>query len=570
MKWILFTGIFLILIFAGIQVVSAEIGIGAKGIEAIPDQNTYYFQVNCNVEGATVYFTDLNGVESYEGVITNGQLRVMVTGKTMRSYRVTADGYKPYLGTITSYPLNGGVIALYATLTPLLPTQTPTLIGGNTGYYLVHTNVDFAKVYFTDVNGIETYEGTTNNKVLRVMVYITATPFRSYRVEASGYQSYTNSIYSVPSSGSTVDLWATLVPVTPTPTVTSDGGSTGYFEVDSNVDGAKVYFTDVNSVETLQGTIANGELTVRVYLTATPYKSYRVAMDGYVPYTASIPAYPTVGATVVLQSNLIPITPTPTLIGGSQGSFLVKSNVNGASVYFTDVSGVETQQGTIANGQLIVTVYLTATPYKSYRVSATGYNSATGKISTYPTSGGTVTITANLKAVTPTKTPVGGDYGYYAVFCNVNNAKVYFDDKLVGTIKGNSLLVKVYTTATPYTTYRVEASGYQPASGDIPSVPGKGEVVSIDVILQKNNPIGGSVGYYIITTNVPGANVYFDNKLMGTTTNYGLVVPVYLTGTPYKTLKVTKSGYTAFTESFSDIGIPDADGYLEVPVVLQK
>lgn len=569
MKWILFTGILLVLLFAGVQTVSAAVGTGTIGLEAVTE-NTYYFQISSNVEGAKVYFSDVNGVEYYEGIITNGQLRVMVVGNSMKSYRVTADGYKDYKGQITSYPPNGGVITLYATLSPLSPTPTPSLIGGTTGYYLVHSNVDLGKVYFTDVNGEESFEGTLNQGVLRVMVYITATPFRSYRVEASGYQTYSGPINTVPSPGATVDLWATLVPIQPTVTVTSIGGNTGYFEVDSNIDGASVYFSDVNGKETLQGTIANGNLIVKVYLTATPFTSYRVALDGYIPYTGKISTYPTTGGTVILTSNLIPIIPTGTPIGGSQGSFLIKSNVNGATVYFTDVNGDETEQGIIANGQLIVTVYLTATPYTSYRVSAPGYTTVTGKIAKYPTPGGTVTITANLKAVTPTKTSVGGDYGYYSVLCNVNSAKVYFDDKLMGTIKDNSLLVKVYTTATPYSTYRIEASGYQPASGDIPGTPGKGEVIYIDAILQKNNPIGGSVGYYIIKTNVPGASVYFDNKLMGTTTNYGLVEQVYLTGTPYKTLKVTKTGYKTYTQPFADIGIPDPDSFIEVQVDLQK
>jgi hypothetical protein len=59
------------------------------------------------------------------------------------------------------------------------------------------------------------------------------------------------------------------------------------------------------------GTISNGVLTVPVYTTGTPYKTYTVTSTGYLPYTGSITQYPEKGQTVDLYATLN-LAPTPT------------------------------------------------------------------------------------------------------------------------------------------------------------------------------------------------------------------------------------------------------------------
>ena len=75
-----------------------------------------------------------------------------------------------------------------------------------------------------------------------------------------------------------------------------------------NVDGATVYFDNVN-----EGQITQGTLTVQVYVTGTPFQTYSVQKNGYVPFTAQITQYPAKGQTVDLYATLNPEpTPVPT------------------------------------------------------------------------------------------------------------------------------------------------------------------------------------------------------------------------------------------------------------------
>jgi len=140
--------------------------------------------------------------------------------------------------------------------------------------------------------------------------------------------------------------------------------------------------------------------------------------------------------------------------------------------------------------------------------------------------------------------PIGGDNGWYAVNCNVNGADVYFDNEYQGTIEAGVLYVPVYTTGTPYKTFRVEKDGYTTYYGDVTSVPAKGEVFDLYATLNPVQPtaapiIGGDIG--------AGATVQFDNEVKGVTSQGVLTVEVYTTGTPYRTYTVTKEGYQTYT-----------------------
>ncbi len=150
--------------------------------------------------------------------------------------------------------------------------------------------------------------------------------------------------------------------------------------------------------------------------------------------------------------------------------------------------------------------------------------------------------------------PVGGDNGWYAVNCNVDGAQVYFDDEYKGAIEAGVLYVPVYTTGTPYQSFRVEKDGYTTYYGDVTSVPGKGEVFDLYATINPVQPtsgplVGGDIGWYTVHANVDGATVMFDNEVKGVTSQGILSVQVYTTGTPYKTYTVTKDGYQPYTGS---------------------
>jgi hypothetical protein len=60
-------------------------------------------------------------------------------------------------------------------------------------------------------------------------------------------------------------------------------------------------------------------------------------------------------------------------------------------------------------------------------------------------------------------------------------------------------------------------------------------------------PIGGDLGTYRIHGNVEAARVYFDGEYQGNITSGFLDVPVYLTGTPYRSFSLEKEGYYRYS-----------------------
>lgn len=233
-----------------------------------------------------------------------------------------------------------------------------------------------------------------------------------------------------------------------------------------------------------------------------------------------------------------------TPIGGSTGTFVVHCPVDGSRVWFDNDF-----KGAISGGALSVPVYTTATPYQTYRVEADGYEPFLGMITRYPASGGTIDLQATL-----VREPIGGSMGAYRFTANVEGAYVYLDGEFQGAIENGSLVVPVFTTGTPFRNYAVQARGFLTATGAVPRVPAAGETVAIAVtLIPRTAPtaIGGDRGAYLVLCPVEGAMVAFDGDSKGTIQNGELLVPVYTTGTPYRTWSVTKEGYATFNGTIS-------------------
>ncbi|MBP2133033.1 hypothetical protein J2128_000954 [Methanomicrobium sp. W14] len=197
------------------------------------------------------------------------------------------------------------MIMFFGLLVSLAPVAAvAATVGGDEAWFNIHCNVDGASVYFDS-----DYKGETYSNILTVPVYTTATPYKTITVEKNGYGTWSQDISGYPAAGETQDIYATLNPV-PTPLPTLIGGDVGYYTVYCNVDGASVYFND-----DYKGVTSNGELTVQVYTTATPYTTYTVKKDGYTSFTSQITDYPSEGDTVKLHATLTPeTTPTSTPI----------------------------------------------------------------------------------------------------------------------------------------------------------------------------------------------------------------------------------------------------------------
>src|SRR5208337_1272484 len=262
---------------------------------------------------------------------------------------------------------------------------------GNQGWYVIHCNAYGAAIYFDDK-----YVGTFQAGTMTVPASTTGTPYKTIRVQRYGYMTYTNSLTLVPGTDQTVDLYVTLDPISSvTPTQTTAGSDTGWYVVHSNVEGATVLFDEVN-----MGIIAGGNLTVPVYSTGTIYQSYTVQKDGYTTYSGKIGTVPQKGETIDLYSTLnlvAAVSTTPSGAGGAVGWFVVHSNIDGASVSLDN-----DPKGVITNGNLLIPVSATGTPYKTFTVYKSGYIPFTSIIDTYPAQNRTVDLYATLNPQTAT------------------------------------------------------------------------------------------------------------------------------------------------------------------------
>lgn len=279
--------VFTIMVLSCIPVVAAD--------TASDGGNQGWYVIHCNVEMAKVYLDD-KYVGETQG--TGGTLTVPVytTGTPPKTLRVQKYGYSTYVTSITEVPGQGGSINLYATLNQL-PVTTQTAVGGDVGWYVVHCNIDGATVMFDGSN-----KGEISRGVVYVPVYSTGTPYKQYTVGKDGYSTYTAYVTNVPGKGETLDLYATLNPVTtPATTQAKVGSDVGWYTVHCNVDGATVSFDN-----DVKGQIAEGNLTVKVYVTGTPYKTFTVYKSGYVAYTGTIDTSPAKGETVNLYAVLNP------------------------------------------------------------------------------------------------------------------------------------------------------------------------------------------------------------------------------------------------------------------------
>jgi hypothetical protein len=345
-----------------------------------------------------------------------------------------------------------------------------TAPAGGSGWLTINCNVNGASVYLDD-----SYKGTISGGSLDIENGVDAS---TYTVKKDGYYDATGAVNYVPGGDANLEITVTLEEK---PT----GSGEGWIAVHCDVDGASVAFNGVT-----KGSISNGIYTLEVSTTGTPYTTYTVTKSGYYTYSGTV-TMPSDDQTVSLYPSLNPIpvtalpTTTSTVIGGDTGYYLFHCNVNGASVSLDGAN-----KGVISGGVLSVMVYTTGTPYSTYSVSMNGYNTASGTLPSTPTKGQTkdvsVTLTAASSNPVTTVAPVGSGQGTYAVYCNVDGASVYFDDTYQGLIANGVLYDSVSVTGTPFSSYRVEKSGYVTASGSILQHPAAGEIVSLHASLIKS------------------------------------------------------------------------------------
>lgn len=98
-------------------------------------------------------------------------------------------------------------------------------LGGSTGWYRVHCNVEGASVFFDGI-----YQGKICHGSLLVRVYMTGTPFRSYSVMKPEYETSEGSLADIPVRGIITDIFVELKPLVQENPGASGGDAGGSIE----------------------------------------------------------------------------------------------------------------------------------------------------------------------------------------------------------------------------------------------------------------------------------------------------------------------------------------------------
>jgi len=192
----------------------------------------------------------------------------------------------------------------------------------------------------------------------------------------------------------------------------------------------------------------------------------------------------------------IPASLAQAEIGGDQGVYEVRSNVDGASVYFDD-----TFIGYINQGVLDVPVSTTGTPYKTYTVSKPGYVTYMAPILEVPAPGGTIVLHATLRL-----NPVVG-LASLNILSTPPGATVYLDGVNEGQVPPSGVLIVDQVTPGNHA-IEMQLSGFQTFTTEVTVNPNEVKIVRAVLIPQ----ITGGIS----VTSVPtGASIYIDDQFRG-------------------------------------------------------
>jgi len=326
-----------------------------------------WYDVYCNVNGATVYFDGQNMGQIQSGVLS---VPVYSTGAPYSAVRVSASGYNSASEALPSAPSAGGHAVVSVTLTPLAPTS---------GTLKATSTPSGAMIY---VDG--TIYGTTPHSV-------TLSPgTHSVQLTYNGYQPWSNTVTI--QSGSTTTISPVLTPAQTQGTVSFISNPSG---AHITFDGGYIGFTPYT-----MGGVSKGAHVVEF------------SLPGYVEWSSTIHVYP--GQTTYVSESLTPMAQPTT------GSVRISTSPSYASVYLDGV-----YQGTSSPG---TGLYIGSVLAGTHTISASlsGYQTATTSVAV--TAGKTTSISLALQPGTPSPTPVPSGSGSLQVSSSPAGAIVYLND----------------------------------------------------------------------------------------------------------------------------------------------
>ncbi|WAI01870.1 PEGA domain-containing protein [Methanogenium organophilum] len=311
----------------------------------------------------------------------------------------------------------------------------------------------------------------------------------------------------------TVATAAPTTVATTVPTTEKPGPQVGWLTILSSPSGAEVSIdgkaagvTPINSRELGSGSHTI-EITMTGYERYTAEKDLRVgeqaSLDAtlkLIPVTAEPTAVPTTQATAVptpvptTQATAVP-TPTAPPVGSEKGWIRVNCNVNGAVVTF-DASSTEY---TVVDGYCYAEVGTTSTPYKTFTVRKSGYQTVTGPVTSWPGNGETVNLYATLNR-NPTPT-----YGTVTVTSRPTGAIVTIDGGSPQKTPATFSSVRAGTSHD----VRITMSGYQVYDTSV--YVNAGQTAPVNADLTRNPQQTGSLN---INTVPSGADIYVDGHFL--------------------------------------------------------
>ena len=383
--------------------------------------------------------------------------------------------------------------------------------------YRIHTNVDYAQVYFDNE-----YKGQTSGGVLTVSVSTTGTQYSTVEACKAGYCTESQGLPYVPDGAST-DLYFTL---------TADSGTnTGTLAVQTSPTGASVYINGI-----YQGTAP-------------------VTVNGVLPGTYTI---------IAEMTGAESATEIVTITAAEYRSVTLNLGVTGDITFTSDPTGAFVE----LDGTIIGTTPHTETDVKSgeHQVAITKNGYYNWRETIEMTAGGARYIYAELSSVTPENAirirslPAGA-----AIYLN-------------GIYQGETMETGYFpiTDLSPgQHTVLLRLSGYDDYEESI-TLPDEG-TVTVDADLENGagtatsatpTPSAGT-GKLTLSTSPPGAEILIDGSITGRMT------PATITSIPAGThiIQLRLSGYapaeatvTVTAGQTASLSLPLAPGGEETPV----
>lgn len=140
-------------------------------------------------------------------------------------------------------------------------------------------------------------------------------------------------------------------------------------------------------------------------------------------------------------------------------------------------------------------------------------------------------------------TEASKDQGIYRFHSNVDGAEVYLDGQLIGSIQDYILDVPVSASGPFYRNYTLMKEGYKPYSGIINSIPKKGQVIHIYVVMSAQAMVEYGTVHLMVTP--ADAEVTWDGSPAGKVPPSGILV-LYNVLPGSHSLVIGKEGYETY------------------------